>query len=141
MFGITYFYLNFVPTPKGTPLYFLYSSLDRVTSLREGKLWIKNTTDVREWTLIKKTCYLMGKSNSGGTCQQNDSMAKEYCGLTEEHGDVIRTEQPLTLVEYHDEKENIISCVVCNFWWSCFSLSQPLFFLQLWANNRAYWAL
>ena len=36
----------------------------------------------------------MGNSNSEGTCQQNDCMAKDHYGLTKDHGDINGKAQP-----------------------------------------------
>ena len=64
----------------------------------------------------------MGNSNSEEMCQQNVSMAKEYCGFVEERGDVNGRVQPLKLVEYHSKKETSLYPAVFVIV-GCFSLS------------------
>ena len=54
----------------------------------------------------------MNSTNSEGICLQNDSMAKEYCGLVEEQGDINRRAQLLKLVDYLSEKETSLHLTV-----------------------------
>ena len=53
-----------------------------------------------------KSCYSMSSSNSEGIKQQNDSMAKEICGLVKEHNNVLVKAQPAKKVMDHNEKKN-----------------------------------
>ena len=47
----------------------------------------------------KKSCFSMDSSNFECICQQNDNMAKEYCGLVEKHSDVYGRAQLLNFAE------------------------------------------
>ena len=78
-----------------------------------------------------KSCCCMGSSNSEGICQQNDNMAKEYCGLIEEPGNLDRRPQPFKLEEYHREKESsyptvfvITGDLALAFQWSIITIPQ-----------------
>ena len=64
----------------------------------------------------------MDSSNSENISQQNDSMAKDYCGLAEEHGDVMECTSIQVSRELYWEGEFIISRGVRDCWLSCLRL-------------------
>ena len=71
-----------------------------------------------------KSCYSVSNSKFEGMCQQNNSMAKGYFGLTDEYGNDNRRAQPSKLVEYPSQKENLLYPVgICDYWLSYFRLS------------------
>ena len=67
--------------------------------------------------------YSMSGSNHEGLFWWNDSGAKEYCGLTEQCGDITGRAQSLKLVEYDWEKKSLYPVVFFDYRLSCFGLS------------------
>ena len=84
---------------------FWKSSLIRVISQEEKVLNLK-CNGFREVNPHYKCCYYLSSRSSEGIWQQNDSMAKEHYGLTEEYREINGWVLPLKLIEYYNAKEN-----------------------------------
>ena len=78
-----------------------------MTDLGEGKTLNSKDNGSKGVNAENKSYYSMGNSNPEHICQQNDSMAKQYCSLMKEHGDINGTAQLHKLVEYHRKKKNL----------------------------------
>ena len=90
------------------------------------------------------SCYSLARRHSEGICQQNDRIAKEYWGLTEEHIDVIGRTLLLMLITQWEGKLIISSCFVINGYlasashWSIIKIIQCVMFVLF--KSFSFWS-